>query len=176
MKKYALLFCFLLSVAVLSARQRNVAYINPDSVRQQFHLAVMDVVKHTAITHFSITVYVGYDTLRHDVQSAEKFGLALYPGMLYKMMIAKPGFDTLYTEWRQPADTADVYVDFYMRKNGMTKAERKEAYKQSRNALIRVTPRSGGFRNLGVDRRHMCECHVDIYTRSFSEGFWVQVE
>lgn len=175
MKRYLLTF-FLFAFHNVHA-QENLQVVNTDSLQNRLQLTVVDVVERTNVTGFSITVFVGYDTIHRDVNTAQNFSLRLYPGMSYSIIIAKSGYDTLRTEWTHPADTADVYVDFYMRKNNLSKAERKKACRKSQQPIRRTTKGSdeGGFRILGPSRKQVCETRVDIFGKNFSESTCVYV-
>lgn len=160
MKRLLLCFSLLTSLNLFS---QNSVHINTDSVSNRFHLMVTDVITRTMVSDFNVTIYVGYDTIAQNVHAAENFPLQLHPGMQYRIMITKPGFDTLRTDWTQPADSADVYVDLYLRKTGMTKAERREAYRQSRTETHRMTGDEAGFRVMAAPKRRMCSWRVEIF-------------
>lgn len=162
MKNLLILLTFLAGTNVW-AQNSNVIHVSTDSLRNRLHLTVVDVVDRTEITGFKVSVFVGNDTMEREVFAAKDFSPNLYQGMQYRLMITKNGFDTLNTEWIQPADTADVYVDFYMRKPGITKKEKKEAIRQSRQPIVRVTGNEGGFQMIGGTGKYACESTVYIY-------------
>lgn len=173
-----LLVLFLMLMVGISSFAQKPAPIrvNTDSVNNRLHLNFVDVIKRTHVPLCMLMIIENHDTIVTYADSLSLSALSLHPSHQYKLIITKAGFDTLSTSWAQPNDTADVYVDFYMRKTGMTKDEKKEAYKQSRNPIIRTTGRDGGFEYVGVDKNHMCECRVEIYRKYGSESFWQQAE
>lgn len=162
MKYYTIVILLLCSSALFA--QKNVVHIDPNYFNRHLFINVVDVIDHQPVSGFKLIIERKDDSTKWISDTAGQMPFQLNAGNQYHIRVIKAGYDTLNVFWTQPNDTADTYVDFYMRKTSMTPHEKKAAIKASRRPLMRLTGQEDGYEYVGIEKNSMCESRVDIYT------------
>lgn len=112
--------------------------IDTDSLSNTLFVTVVDVIKRTEMDSFQLVIIASLDTTTVQQNTPGIFFCKLKPNQHYEVRITRRGYEPQIVYWNQPDKLADAYLDFYLWKTDMTRAERKEAHVQSQHPIIRT--------------------------------------
>lgn len=143
--------------------------INTDSLSNTLFVTVVDVINRTDIDSFQVHIIAGSDTTAIHHDSAGIFTYALIPGQKYEVRLTRTGYQAQTVSWDQPEKLADAYLDFYLWKEDMTRADRKQARIQSQQPIYRTTGHDGGFESM-FPKKCILEYQLEVYYKNGSIG------
>lgn len=118
----------------------------PNAVRNQLTVEIIDVVDRKPLTDVTLIIANSYDTLNLQIDSVSPLIFELdYIGD-YTTTVIKEGYDTLFIEWENPIDSAELLMEFFMPKTKLSRKEKRTAHYHSKRLPRDPCDNCGGFK------------------------------
>ena len=177
MKKLILLLLIFTTGASVNAQSST-----PDVVKSMFSdtavnasvtIEVIDILTREPVPGCTVTFSdtSGKTILVVALDSVLHLRMMLFPIWHYAT-VTKPGYDTLVADWHAHPLSNEYYIDFYMRKETLTKDEKKEAARKSQKVPSHhpSAVEQGGFQHVGPGKKEILEWKIEEYGEGISGG------
>lgn len=146
----AILLIFFGNNSVAQNNHPPIAFVN------QLSIEIIDVVERKQLSDLDLIICNENDTINIHVDSTDILIFDLkYPGS-YSATVIKDGYDTLFIEFNNPSDSAELILEFYMPKTMLTYRDKRKAHNFSRDLPERPCDHCGGFQRISVAYNEMC--------------------
>jgi hypothetical protein len=178
MKRASLLllfFCFGISAFAQYEASPVARSVYPDSTYSaKISFSVIDIVTRQPVSGCTVTLRDTGNTplLTFTLDSVFDTTLVFKNLCGYYVTISKPGYDTLFADWWTIERSNEYFIDFYMRKENLTKEEKKIAVLKSHGVPSHRPEMTdqGGFEKVGPGKKEILEWKVEEYGPEGSRG------
>lgn len=128
----------------------------PIQIVNQLKIEIIDVVERNQLCDLNLIICNENDTINLLIDSTAILIFDLkFPGH-YSATVIKEGYDTLSVEWKNPLDSTELILEFYMPKTTLTRGEKRKAHSYFRDLPERPCDYCGGFERISLDYNEMC--------------------
>lgn len=140
--------------------------------KNRLTITIIDVVDRTHLSDLTLIIASKDDTLNLKIDTVSPLVFNLDSSGIYTTTVIKDGYETLVHEWKNPSDSAELIIEFFMPKTTLTRREKRSAHYHSKHLEKKKCDNCGGFKRISPSFNEMWVIRSITYEQdSSSESF-----